>query len=72
MPQLHEFKRGMKVKVVRDYEDPEPDSPWIGAVGVVARITDWCVVVRIAAGNPEPDGGNFAWFTHEELEVCPS
>lgn len=63
------FKKGQKVKVVQDHEDPA--SEWVGATGVVRHYNafDNDYTIRITSGNPNPEDGNLAWFSYDELEA---
>lgn len=64
------MKVGSKVRVVKDFEDPEGNT-WVGSIGVIAKIAKYYTVVQFTEDQiPEDakDGSNQAWFNFGELE----
>ncbi len=67
-----DFPVGTRVRVVEDSEDPK--SGWVNVIGVVQQhnVFDRTLTIWVLQNNPNPDDGNFAWFTPNELEVLKS
>lgn len=69
---MPKFQEGQKVKVIADYEDPQPDSPWVGAIGIVQQYNafDRDYTIQVTSGNVYPEDGDLAWFAENELQLC--